>query len=332
MCAKTASKRRRWSLWAVFVTLSLLVAACGGQGGQGSRSGSPPNEEKGEELAGMIRIDGSSTVAPLSETAADLFQQEHPNVQVVVGTTGTGGGFEKFCRNETDVSDASRPIKDSEKQACQGSGVAYEEVVVALDGLANVVSPQADWVNCLTVQELERIWAPDSQVNNWSLVRPGFPDVPISLFGAGTDSGTFDYYTEAILGEEGRIRTDYNATEDDNVTVQGVQGSRGALGFLGLSYVEQNRDAMKALAVDSGNGCVEPSRETVQNGTYKPLSRPLFIYPSREALQRREVSEFIKFYLDQEREIAEAALFVPLTDQQLRESREKVERLASGQR
>lgn len=327
MSANAASKRARRSLCGAFFALSLLAAACGTGGAQGGGSGSAGDEE----LAGMIRIDGSSTVAPLSEVAADLFQQEHPNVQVVVGTSGTGGGFEKFCRGETDISDASRPIKESEIQACQANGVNYEEITVALDGLANVVSPQADWVDCVTVEELEKIWVPASQINNWSQVRAGFPDVPLELFGAGTDSGTFDYFTEAVLGEEGRIRTDYNATEDDNVTVQGVSGTRGSLGFLGLSYVEQNPSAMKALAVDGGKGCLQPSLETVQSGAYIPLSRPLFIYPSQQALRRPEVDEFIKFYLEKEREIAEAALFVPLTDQQLQEAHQKVERLLSGQ-
>jgi phosphate transport system substrate-binding protein len=294
--------------------LALGVAACGDDdddnGGNGGGGG-------GGNLSGTIRIDGSSTVAPLTESAAELFQAENPDVRVTVGTSGTGGGFEKFCAGETDISDASRQIEDDEAAICEKNNITYEEVQVANDGLTVVVNPNNDFATCLTVAELKKIWEPKSKVNNWSQVKSGFPDEEMELFGAGTDSGTFDYFTEAINGEEGASRTDYNATEDDNVTVQGVQGSEGGIGYFGLSYAEQNPDAVKPVEVDGGDGCVAPNAETVQDGSYKPLSRPLFIYPSGKALQQPEVKAFVDFYLANQQQITEQALFVPMTDQQL---------------
>ncbi len=292
------------------------LAACGGSGG-GSKG-----------LSGTIRIDGSSTVAPLSEAAADEFQKEHPGVRVTVGTSGTGGGFEKFCRGETDISDASRRIEPDEEALCRKNGVAWAEVQVANDGIAVVTAKNNDFLSCLTVAELRKIWDQGSKVKTWNQVRPSFPNRPIELYGPGTDSGTFDFFTEKINGKEGRSRTDYNASEDDNVLVQGVSGNPNSLGYFGLSYYEENQDKLKLVKVDGGNGCVTPSKETVQNGTYKPLSRPLFIYPSRKALQRREVREFVLFYIDNEEKLTKRALFVDLTDAQQRRARQEVERLA----
>jgi phosphate transport system substrate-binding protein len=251
-------------------------------------------------------------------------------VKVSVGQSGTGGGFEKFCAGETDISDASRPIKDEEIAACEESGIAYEEVQVANDGLAVVLNPQNDWADCLTVEQLETIWDQDSKVDNWSEVDSAFPDEDMQLFGAGTDSGTFDYFTEAINGEEGRSRSDYQATEDDNVTVQGVQGSKGAIGYFGLSYVNENEGKIKAAEIDAGDGCVAPSTDTVQSGEYKPLSRPLFVYPSDKALQRPEVKAFLEFYLENQEAITEQALYVPMTDEQLAASQELVASLAGS--
>ena len=317
---------RKLLVFAVCSALALGAAACGdddddsGNGGGGGDSSA--------ELSGTIRVDGSSTVAPLTEAAAELFQAENPDVRVTVGTSGTGGGFEKFCAGETDISDASRAIEEDEVAICKKNNVAYEELQVANDGLTVVVNPGNDWASCLTVDELKKVWEPKSQVNNWSQVNPDFPDQEIELFGAGTDSGTFDYFTEAINGEEGASRTDYNATEDDNVTVQGVQGSEGAMGYFGLSYAQQNPDAVKPVEIDGGDGCVAPSAETVQDGSYKPLSRPLFIYPSAEALQRPEVKAFVEFYLENQQQITEQALFVPMTEEQLAESQDKVAKLA----
>jgi phosphate transport system substrate-binding protein len=305
----------------VIATTALAVGACGEGGTDGGGGG-------GSDLKGTIKIDGSSTVAPLSTAAAELFQQENPGVRVTVGTSGTGGGFEKFCAGETDISDASRPIKDDEEvPICKKNGVAFQEIQVANDGLAVVANKENDWAKCLTVDQLKKIWDKDSEVNNWSQVDPKFPDEKMELFGAGTDSGTFDYFTEAINGEEGRSRSDYNATEDDNVTVQGVSGSKGAIGYFGLSYFEQNKDELKDIQIDGGDGCVTPTTETVQSGDYKPLSRPLFIYPSAKALKRPEVKAFVEFYLENEAQIAEQAQFVSLTDTQLTKAQDRVSKL-----
>jgi phosphate transport system substrate-binding protein len=299
--------------------LAIVAGACGGaDAGSSSDSG----------LGGTIKIDGSSTVAPLSEAAAELFQEDNGDVRVTVGTSGTGGGFEKFCQGETDISDASRAIKDEEIAACEAKGIEYEELMVALDGLSVVVHPDNDWVECLTVEQLAKIWGPDSTVKSWKEVDAKFPDTKLELFGPGTDSGTFDYFTDAINGEEGASRTDYNATEDDNVTVNGVSGTKGALGYLGLSYVEQNEGKLKAVEIDGGDGCVAPTTKTVQDGTYKPLGRPLFIYPSKAAIARPEVKAFLDFYIAESVAIAEQALFVPMTDEQQKDAAEKVEALA----
>ena len=318
---------RKWLALGVAGALGLGVMACGDDddsNGGGEGGGTSSN------LKGTIKIDGSSTVAPLSEAAAELFQAENPGVRVTVGTSGTGGGFEKFCAGETDISDASRPIKDDEEAPiCKKNGIAYEQVEVANDGLAVVVNPQNDFATCLTVAEVKKIYDKGSEVNNWKQVNPKFSDLEMELFGAGTDSGTFDYFTEAINGEEGRSRSDYNATEDDNVTVQGVSGSEGGIGYFGLSYAQQNEGKVKAVEIDGGDGCVAPSAETVQDGSYKPLSRPLFIYPSAKALERPEVKAFVEFYLANQDRITEQALFVPMTEEQLMKSKDKVAALGS---
>jgi phosphate transport system substrate-binding protein len=311
---------------AVATGLALMLAACGGaDAGEGTSGG-----EAGSELSGTIQIDGSSTVAPLSEAAAELFQEENRGVNVVVGTSGTGGGFKKFCAGETDISDASRPIKEEEIAICKQNGIAYEEVTVANDGLAVVVNPENDWAECLTVEQLNKIWAPGSKVKNWKDVNPSFPDEPLTLFGPGTDSGTFDYFTDEINGEEGASRTDYQPSEDDNVIVQGVQGSKGAMGYFGLSYVQENEGAIKAIQVDGGSGCVAPSEETVLDGTYKPLGRPLFIYLSDKAIARPEVKAFAEFYIENDDAIAEQALYIPLSEEQKTQSQEKVARLSGA--
>ena len=304
----------------------MLLAACGDDGGTGGGG-----SDSGSDLSGTIKIDGSSTVAPLSEAAAEGFQSENGDVRVTVGTSGTGGGFEKFCAGETDISDASRPIKDDEEvPVCKKNGVEYEEIQVANDGLAVVVNKDNDWAECLTADQLKAIWEKGSKVKSWKDVDPKFPDEEIKLFGAGTDSGTFDYFTEAINGEEGNSRTDYSATEDDNVTVQGVGGSKGGLGYFGLSYYEQNEDKLKVVQIDGGDGCVEPSTETVQSGEYKPLSRPLFIYPSKKAIARPEVKGFLDYYIQSSDQIAEQALFVPLTPEQKTAAQQKIQSLGGG--
>ena len=315
--------RERTSIIVVAIAgLVLLTAACGG--------GSSNNDQGGNGLSGTIRVDGSSTVGPLTEAAAEFFQQENAGVQVTVGISGTGGGFEKFCNGETDISDASRPIEDDEKKACASEGITFAEAQVANDGLSVVVNPENTWATCLTVAQLKSIWEQGSKTDNWNQIDPSFPDVPLELFGAGTDSGTFDYFTEAINGEEGNSRTDYQATEDDNVTVQGVAGTKGGMGYFGLSYYEQNPDKLKLLQIDSGNGCVSPSKETVQSGEYTPLSRPLLIYVKDASLKRPVVDAFIKFYIDNAERIANQAQFVPLTAEQAAASRNAVDQLVSG--
>ena len=310
--------RSRFLFPAALAALALtLLAACGDD-----------NNSGGGNLSGSISIDGSSTVGPLTEAAAELFREENPDVKITVGVSGTGGGFEKFCAGETDISDASRQIEQEEIDACKKENITYEEVQVANDGIANVVNPDNDWATCLTVAELKKVWDRSSKVNNWNQVRSDFPDQEMKLFGAGTDSGTFDYFTEQINGEEGRSRSDYSPSEDDNVTVQGVSGDKGNAGYFGLSYALENEGRVKTLEVDDGDGCVAPTNETVQNGTYKPLSRPLFIYPSGKALQNETTREFVQFYVDNYDTIAEQAKFVPLTNEQAQQSKDAVAQLA----
>jgi phosphate transport system substrate-binding protein len=291
------------------MSLVAALAACGG----GSEGG---GEGGGEQLRGTIKIDGSSTVAPLSTVASELFKEEQARVQVPVGTSGTGGGFEKFCAGETDIADASRPIKDEEKQACQSKGIQFSEFAVANDALTVVVHKDNTWAQCLTVDQLKKMWEPNSKVNNWRQVDPEFPDEPLKLFGPGTDSGTFDYFTDEINGAEGASRKDYSPSEDDNVIVQGVAGSKGGLGYFGFSYFEENASKLKAVQIDGGGGCVTPSVQAAQAGTYKPLSRPLFIYPSANSLKRPEVLSFVEFYVSKHADIAKRAKFVPLNPEQ----------------
>jgi phosphate transport system substrate-binding protein len=314
----------RWRYGALLLAIGMLAAACGGGNNDGGSA------DGGSQLSGTINIDGSSTVAPLSEAAAELFQEQNSGVRVTVGTSGTGGGFEKFCAGETDISDASRAIEADETAACESKGIKYEEVQVANDGLSVVVNNQNTWANCLTTAQLKAIWDKGSKVNNWNQVDPSFPNEPLKLFGAGTDSGTFDYFTNAINGEEGRSRSDYSATEDDNVTVTGVSGTKGGLGYFGLSYLQENEGKIKGIQVDGGSGCVAPSTETVQDGSYTPLSRPLFIYPSDKALARPEVKAFLDFYVNNYQKIAEEALFVPLTEEQAATAKQKITQLATG--
>ena len=299
----------------------LTGVACGGNTASG---------KSGEGLSGTIRVDGSSTVGPLTEAAAEAFQQQNPAVQVTVGISGTGGGFEKFCNGETDISDASRPIESDEANACAANDISYAEVQVANDGLALVVNPENTWARCLTVDQLNAIWEKGSTVDNWNQIDPTFPDVPLELFGPGTDSGTFDYFTGAINGEEGNSRTDYTGTEDDNVTVQGVAGSKGGLGYFGLSYYEANTDKLKVLEVDGGKGCVTPDTSTVQAGEYTPLSRPLFIYPKDSSLARPEVDEFIRYYIDNAESVAQQAQFVPMTSEQTSKAKHAIEGLLAS--
>lgn len=270
-------------------------------------------------VEGTILVDGSSTVAPITQAVAEEFQALYPDVRVPVGISGTGGGFKKFCNGETDISDASRPIKPSEVELCQKNGIDYIELPVAFDGLAVMVNPSNTFAACLTVEELKKIWQPEAEgvITNWSQVREGFPDQPLALYGAGTDSGTYDYFTAAIVGEEGSSRGDFLPSEDDNVLVQGIAGDPNALGFFGLAYYEENRDKLKLVAIDNGDGkCVLPDLTTVSQGTYQPLSRPIFIYVNRARVdQKDEISLFIDFYLKNAGELSGEVGYVPLTDE-----------------
>ncbi len=298
------------SLAAAAVAL-VVSAGCGGDDGGGG--------------SGTITADGSSTVGPFTTKAAEDWKAAGGG-DVTVGISGTGGGFERFCVGETDISNASREIDEDEVAMCEDDGIEYVELQVATDAVTNVVNLENDWATCLTVDQLNAIWKPGSKVTNWNQVDPSYPDAPLKLYGAGTDSGTFDYFTEVINGDEGASRTDYSPTEDDNVTVQGVSGDRGALGYFGFSYYEENQDKLEALEVDGGSGCVAPSAESAQDGTYTPLSRPLFMYVKLSSLQDNEsVEEFVRYALENEQEIAEEALYVPLSQEQIDEQVQKLD-------
>jgi phosphate transport system substrate-binding protein len=295
---------------------TVLLGGCGRSGGSGDEGGAG-------SLSGRIEADGSSTVGPFVTKAAELFRAEQSDVEVTVGISGTGGGFERFCRGETDLSNASRSIEDDERALCEKNNVEFAELQVANDGIAVVVNKANDWTSCLSVDQLHEIWKPGSKAHSWRDVDAELPDVDLTLSGPGTDSGTFDFFTKAINGEEGASRTDYNASENDNVIVQAVAGDKGGLGYFGLSYAEQNADKLKTLGVDGGGGCVVPTRQTVQSGKYKPLSRPLFVYIKQESLDRPEVKAFAEFMLDHQDEIA-GDLFVPLTPDQLQRARDEL--------
>jgi phosphate binding protein len=293
----------------------LLLSACAAESAEA--------EGPGGGLTGTVVTDGSSTVAPLTDAAADLFAGMEPDVDVVVTITGTSAGFRAFCDGETDISNASRAISDEEIAACEAGGVDFTEIIVANDGLSVIVNPENDWAADLTVDQLVTIWAPESEgeITNWNQVDPDFPDEPLVLFGAGSDSGTLDYFTAAVNGEEGAIRADYTASEDDEKTVEGVAKNPGAVGFLGLSYVEENEGVIVAASVDG----VSPSTETVQDGSYTPLSRPLFIYVSNAAYaEKPQVTAFVDFYVDNLLDVAERALVVPLTGEQIAVARDEL--------
>jgi phosphate transport system substrate-binding protein len=297
------------------VVLTFGLAACGGGNQQAAEGGAGG----GDSVSGEVVADGSSTVQPLTAAAGELFGEENSDVNVSVATSGTGGGFEKFCQGQTDISNASRPIKDEEKAVCAENGVEFTELRVATDALTVVTSKDNDFVDCLTVDELKTMWAPEAEgtVKTWNQVNPKFPAEPIELYGPGTDSGTFDYFTDEINGEEGASRSDYNASEDDNTIVRGVGGSPNALGYFGYTYFEENADALKAVKIDSGSGCVEPSAETAADGTYVPLSRPLFIYVANSSYaEKPQVAAFVDYFVENDGPIAEAAQYIPLNDEQ----------------
>jgi phosphate transport system substrate-binding protein len=288
--------------------IAMALSACGGADA-GADSGSSGG------ASGSVAVDGSSTVFPMSNAAAELLSEENPDVQVAVAESGTGGGFEKFCAGQTDISDASRPIEQEEKDACAKQGIEYTELQVATDALTVVVHPDLD-VDCLTTDQLVKLWEPGSKVTNWNQLDPSFPDQEISLFGPGSDSGTYDYMAADVIGAESETtREDYEASEDDNVLVQGVAGTEGATGYFGYTYYEENADSLKALSIDDGNGCVAPSAETAQAGEYTPLSRPLFVYVKNSAYNdNAAVKEYVDFYVENLADIADVGKFIPLSD------------------
>ncbi len=289
------------------LVLAAGVAACGG--------GAPD----GSGLAGTVAIDGSSTVFPILEAVVEEFQLENRGVRVTVGISGTGGGFRRFCAGEIDVADASRPITEAERRSCTENGVEFTAVPIARDGLSIVGNAENDWARCLTLEELRAIWAPASSVTSWADVRADFPAEKIELYGPGPSSGTFDYFTETVNGERGASRPDYQASEDDNVLVQGVLGDRFALGYFGFAYFREHADRLVGIAVDSGAGCVQPTDETIEDGTYAPLSRPLFIYVNHRAAARPEVAAFLRYALRHAPDLIPATGYVPLTAEQYAE-------------
>jgi phosphate transport system substrate-binding protein len=305
------------------MTRTLRIAAAGALAAVAAAAVVSTAGARPAALSGTITADGSSTVGPYTTAAAELFQKKNKGVRVTVGISGTGGGFERFCRGEIDLSNASRPIRQTEAARCRSANISYSAFTVANDALTVVVNRQATWVKCLTTAELKKIWEPGSKVSSWRDVRSSFPDVGLKLFGPGTDSGTFDYFTEVINGRARASRTDFSASEDDNVLVQGVSGERGGMGYFGFSYYDENKDKLKALQIvnPKTGKCVAPGRQTVWNNTYKPLSRPLFVYAKRTSFARPEVRAFIGYVFNNEKAIANRADFISLTDTQLRKAR-----------
>jgi phosphate transport system substrate-binding protein len=320
---------RVFLLAAALALLAIAAAGCG-RGGDNNGTAAAANNTTSSNLKGRIEADGSSTVGPFVTSGAEGFQAQTPGVQVTVGISGTGGGFERFCAGETDISDASRPIKDDEEvPVCQKNSIEYTEFQVANDGIAVVVNKDNTWASCLTVEQLKKIWEPKSKVKSWKDLDPSFPDEKMTLAGPGTDSGTFDFFTKEINGEEDASRTDYQASEDDNTTVQAVEGDKGGLGYFGLSYFEQNQSNLNDVEINGGSGCVAPTSQTVQDGSYTPLSRPLFVYVKNTSLARPEVKAFVQYLLDNEEAIAKTALFVPLTAAQAQKSKSDFEAATS---
>lgn len=319
----------------VLVLALTLMVGCSGTGtdsGSKTDTGSgtdTQSKQTGEnstaKLTGAIQIDGSSTVFPISEAVGEEFQKVNPEVRVTVGVSGTGGGFKRFTVGEIDISDASRPIKDSEAAAAKEKGIEYIELPIAYDGLSVLVNKDNDWVDNLTVEELKKIWEPGSKVTKWNQVRPNWPDKEIKLYGPGTDSGTFDYFTEEINGKAQASRSDFQASEDDNVLVQGIAGDRYSLGYFGYAYYVENKDKLKVVPIDAGKGAIAPTEQTINDGTYAPLSRPLFIYVNKAALKKAEVYAFVKYYLTEAPKLAAEAGYVALPEKMYQDGLSLVE-------
>lgn len=304
---------------------AFFIASCGSKT---SNSGG-----NAEQLTGEVKIDGSSTVYPITEAIAEEFRIDQPKVKVTVGVSGTGGGFKKFGRGETDINDASRPIKGQEATVCEENGIKFIELTVAYDGLAVLVNKENTWVDHFTVDELKKIWEPSAQgtITKWSQIRAGWPDAQFNLYGPGVASGTYDYFTEVIVGESGSSRGDYTASEDDNVLVQGISGDANSIGFFGLAYYEENKDKLRLVGVDSGNGPIQPTSQTVKDGTYAPLSRPIFIYVNDVASKRPEVVSFVTFYLENAPLLVPDVGYIPLPMEEYKKGIATFNSFISGQ-
>ncbi|MEK7282110.1 MAG: PstS family phosphate ABC transporter substrate-binding protein [Chloroflexota bacterium] len=309
---------RKWFMLPVLISLLASFALTGCSQAPTTSTHTVPT------LSGAIEIDGSSTVYPITEAVSEEFRKIHPQMRMNVGISGTGGGFKRFVAGETQISDASRPIKDSEKEISAKNGIEWIELAIAYDGLSVMVNPRNTWVASMTTAELKKLWEPGSTLKRWNQIRPDWPDRPINLYGPGTDSGTFDYFTEVIMGKEDASRPDYTASEDDNVLVQGIAGDPNALGYLGYAYYVENKDKLKLVAIDGGNGPVLPSEQAIFNGTYKPLSRPLFIYVNKAALARPEVKEFVRFYMTEGPKLVSEVGYVPMPTQVYNENLAKL--------
>lgn len=299
----------------IFIVLSLTFAGCGSKGDSGEAS----------ELQGNIKVDGSSTVYPITEAVAEEFRRVQPDVEVTVGVSGTGGGFNKFVRGETDINDASRPIKEQEAADCKKNNIGFVDLKVAYDGLAVVVSKQNTWLKEISVEALKKIWEPAAQnkITRWNQISREWPAEEFHLYGPGIASGTYDYFTEVIVGKSGSSRGDYTASEDDNVLVQGIAGDRNGLGFFGLAYYEENMDKLNLVAVVNDGKSVLPTAQTVKDGSYSPLSRPVFIYVSDAAAKKTEVVKFVQFYLDNAPTLVRDVGYIPLTDDQYKEQKNR---------
>ncbi len=289
------------------IALAFIVGACGNKKEQNETT-----QNESGNLEGSINIDGSGTVFPVSEAVAEEFLKVEPRVKVTVGESGTGGGFKKFATGVTDISNASREIKESEIALCKENGIDYVQLTVALDGITVVVNKDNTWAKTMTTEELKKLWEPNSTITKWNDIRADWPKEEIHLYGPNTSHGTYDFFTEVIMGESGASRTDYNAVSDYNVAVQGIEKDQYALGYFGLSYYEENKDKLSAVGIDNGNGAVLPSIETVANNTYAPLSRSLFIFVNKKSAQRPEVQKFVNFYLENAPELSKEVGYVPM--------------------